>query len=169
MNNKQKLMIFVSFALLIMLGVRSVNAYFYTYVSAEGTMPIYLYDESEITESVPDVGIKSLTIQSTGEDPIFVRVRAIAPSEVTVSLNEEMTGWSLKGDYYEYAEKIDSGKDVTVIFDVDLGDSAKDGEIYNVALVYEATPAHYSDDKGWYCDWNDVIPPGEAIVVEGGN
>ncbi len=171
MNKRIRLLAFVSLLLVVALSVESSLSYFYTYTEAKGQFNVSLNDESEIEEPTPEIGIKHLIIESTGKDPIFVRVHAFAPKNEIYDLKKESmdAGWSFNSSdgFYYYDQKLDSGQSIDILFDIDLPEDAKAGEEYNVVLVYEATPALYSPDRGWYADWNKIIPPGTAIVEEG--
>lgn len=170
MNKKQiKILTFVSLILVAFLSVQSTLSYFYTYVTADGAFTVLLNDKSEIDEKIPEAGIKNLIIKSTEKDPIFVRVKYFAPKKESVKLADGQPKWSAPDSegYFYYSDKLDGGQEVEVKFDVAPPTDAKAGEEYNVILIYEATPALYSETNGWYADWNRVIQPGTAIVEEG--
>jgi len=149
----------LSFLILIMLlavYVPSTLSYFFTYTKAEGTVTVELFDDSTMEECVHNT-IKEISVTADEEsDPIFVRVKTFAPSDVMV--DSETAGWNRKDDGYwyygapiagtssDYKQLFASNADIN--FDVALPSTEEndfeEGDNRHVVVIYEATPALYA-------------------------
>ena len=168
MNKKICLLTFVSLVLVLAVLIQSSMAYFYAFTNAKGKVTVTLFDDSEIIESKVTVNMKNLVITNTGTDPIFVRAKAVYPSDCTVTLSDESAsaGWVVKEEWCEYGTKLEKQESIEIKFNVVLPENAPDGAEYNIVLLYEATPA-LNNGSQWYADWTRIISPGDAIIEEG--
>lgn len=165
MNKLKKALVLCSFALLCLAAVRPAAAYFYTYAQTEGVVNVELFDESEIQESITSEG-KEVRIGAVPEsDPVFIRVKYIAPSDPSIVDIEVVTNenW-VEGEadefgniFYYYTLPID-GKtdDPDVIKNVtetslDIKITAKqeseERDPFNVVVLNEMTPALFSETE----------------------
>ena len=171
MIKKTYILSFVSLLLILGITVKSTMSYFYTYTDAKGSFTVSLDDESFIEEDPPTLNIKNLKISNTGKDPIFVRVKAILPDPEVAKLSQASkdAGWTEKGqdDFYYYTKVLESGDMIEIKFDLNMPESLKAGEEYNIVLLYEATPALYNETDGWHANWDHIIPPDSEHVKEG--
>lgn len=162
-------------ALMATVGVTS--AYFTTYASAKGSIPIILQEETQITEDL-DGNTKVVTIEN-GENsrPVFVRVKAFSGS--TYPLEFSGSSWVLGDDgYYYYSNadkslkvldpgsKTDNGNELRV--SIQFPKDSVDGDNFNVVVIYETTPVLYNADGTTYADWTVILDNGD-VRPEGGD
>lgn len=142
--------------LVLTAAVPSAFAYFTTYVSAIGKKTVNLQDKTDIQEEIV-VTTKNITITADqGSEPVFVRARAFWPEGYTVEYNKKVTGskWTQNGDWWEYADPIaDNGtgtyRKTTDPLTIDVTAypaTVKVGDTFNLVVVYESTPARYTED-----------------------
>lgn len=136
------------------MGIQGTLAYFTTYASATGSLPLSLGSTTtEIKETVGD-RTKEIQIVNTGETDCYVRVRVFAGDLFTIKYVDETGPWSKgKGDWYYYNKVLPAG-DTTETLKVII--NVPDGytEDFNVAVVQECTPVLYQEDGTPYADWN---------------
>lgn len=190
MKRNNLLFITLTIVLLVLVSVPSALAYFYTYTEVEGTIVVNLSDGSDIVERI-EKGNKIVNITAIdNSEPVFVRVKYIAPSNMTADeliIVPDAEGWSKDGEYYYYAKPID-GKDNTtlsgttdkpLIISVQRPSDSTDDDVFNVIVLYEMTPAQFSEtaptptpkyiypaDGGgyWYADWTKTVSPDEVLT-----
>ena len=161
-------------------------AYFTTYTEARGGYPVFLGDQTEITEEFSD-WTKFVTIhnEADSKEPVWIRVKAYS----TYDLIFEGADWSAGDEgYYYYARPVEAGQD-TGVLSVKIGrldasgtlqDPAKPGqggaqdpdnpqeapegnlkESFNVIVIYESTPVRYGADGSLLpADWNQILDTG---------
>ncbi|MBR1780155.1 MAG: hypothetical protein IJ751_01970 [Oscillospiraceae bacterium] len=150
---KKKNIVLVALALVLVLTatVGSALAYFTTYVSAQGRIPIRLGTTTTIDE--PDVTefTKHVYITNTGAAACYVRARGFSASEYPLTYSGE--GWSDGGDGWWYYDSILPGVDPndesavparTTELLVAIGNvpaDEADVDAFNVVVVYESAPA----------------------------
>ena len=157
-------------------------AYFTTYASAKGSIEISLEEQTTIKEDF-DSWVKHLTIANNGTDsrPVFVRAKAFAGEEYTLTYSG--SGWSQGADGYYYYGTAPTGdlaeaKGGTILMpgketsqlDVTISDvpaGAKPGDNFNVVIVYETTPVLYDESGEPYANWNNILDNGN--LSEGGD
>ena len=105
---------------------------------------------------------KHVSIENTGDYDCFVRVRAFAPSDITLSYQPEDSGWTDGGDGFWYYDQIlPAGETTATKLNVSYTFPATDSEDapaeFNVIVVEECTPVLYKADGTAYADWNNVI------------
>lgn len=149
-------------------SVGSAWGYFTASTAASGGYPVVVGSDTEIKEDF-SAGIKYITITNKeGSAPVYVRARAYCSSQVTVSYADESGKWTPGDDgYYYYSDVLEGGKD-TAVLQVEIENipkDAKDGDSFNVVVVYECTPVLYKDGAP-YADWNQIL--NNADNAEGG-
>ncbi len=171
-NNK--LIIVIAAALLLLLSVPSALSYIFTYTKENLQNDIELKYSTWMKED-PDYKECTKTLRITAdEDSDYVFVRAIAFSDtgepiIYEGAHGESTKWH-KGDqdYWYYSDPIkdgDKAEDLIVYFG-EVPANAKIGEDYHVVVLYEGTPALFSETPVdgawpdpvsgfWYADWSD--------------
>ena len=125
-------------------------AYFTTYASAKGGVTLRMGHEDEITEEF-NSWRKNLTITSTEDSrPVYVRARGFcAEYDLTYS---ESQNWTPVGDWMYYTKILPPGGEadtlVVRIHDVpkNVTEGAKDGQSFNVIVVYESTEIQYDEN-----------------------
>jgi hypothetical protein len=137
----KKITLLAAAALVLVLGVSvgTAMAYFTTYATAKGGVPVTLGAETTIHEEYGDWE-KTISIENTGEVPVFVRAQVIAGSQITVTV--EGTDWSFGDDgYWYYSEALPvGGKTANLVASIDKGDVESS---FNVVVVQECTPVMY--------------------------
>lgn len=175
-----KLIIMISIVLLAIVTVPSALAYFYTYAQTEGTVKVSLSDGSKIKEDFKNQEKQITIVAEDNSDPVFVRVKYIAPSGTveSVTLND---GWVNGSDgYYYYTTPID-GKEgglpastaTTLNIKIEYPADAEKGDSFSVIVLHEMTPALFSQTEPsaeykyfdlekngwWYADWKTTVEP----------
>ena len=131
-------------------GPGNVLAYFTTHAEAQGVQTINLYYETHIDEDV-EAGVKTVSISSEeGSFPVYVRVKVF--SEVELSVEPDPAGsWTEGAGGYWYCEAPLEGGGKTAdlvisVADKNLKDKYKEGDVFDVIVVYEVTPVVYEPD-----------------------
>jgi hypothetical protein len=156
-NRSKKITLLAAAALVLVLGVSvgTAMAYFTTYATAKGGVPVTLGAKTTIHEEYDD-WTKTVSIENTGEVPVFVRAKLIAGSQITVTV--EGTGWSQgKDGYWYYKEALPvGGKTQNLVASIE-----KDADMtssFNVVVVQECTPVMYDANGNAVtaenADWN---------------
>ena len=169
MNKKAILLFVLSVALVLSVSANVAFAYFTTYAQARGGYVVHLGDTS-IEEKFSN-WVKRVSIHSEDDaPPVFVRARAYAGDVYTLIYNSEKdpdTGesyWSRGFDkdgnwdgYYYYWAILYPGESTEELMirieGVPDEDVVKDGDHFNVVVIYETTPVLYDDDMNPYFDW----------------
>ena len=116
--------------------------------------------KTEITERTANESKKVVAITNNGNAPCFVRVKAFAGDDVSMSVTEG-SGWSAAGtNCWAYGPVVMPGDPPTsdLVIALKLPDDYKDGDTINIAVVYEATPALWNDESGtYYADWTKDV------------
>lgn len=147
-------------------------AYFTTYVVAEGGKELELgFTTTEPIEKIV-AGAKEITIQNTGENDCYVRVKVFAGSKyaLTFAEGESDSRWSAgKDGYYYWTEILPAGSEgqggVTGVLKIriDCQDTTMDS--FNVIVVQECTPVPF-DENGGQISWDKVDWSRTADVVK---
>ena len=169
-------------ASILTMGINNALAYFTTYTSAEGGIPIHLGEErTEITETF-DSRTKHVTITNdAGSGPVYIRARAFcARYELTYksvpegTWTQENGSWNRivpegeSGEYWYYKDIVEGGGSTTtldVVIDIPSlsegtngeGTKPEDGESFNVIVIYESTPVRYDENGEPYADWSGIL------------
>ena len=145
-----------AFVMILTLSVPSALAYFTTYVRAQGMKEVKLTDHTELTE--PQVVNKEKHVVITADpdsDPVWVRARAYAPENLQVYYTNT-TGWteSESDDWWYYNTSIKGGESTSeLLVSISFPENAKDGDTFNVVVVYECTPV-LGDTGPVNADWS---------------
>ena len=161
-KNKLFLML-LAVIMILCVSIGPALAYFTAYTTAKGSATMALVPKTDITEPTANSGKKELVISNTGNAPCFVRVKAFASNGVTLSA-EASGSWSSSGtDCWTYGPVLMPGAETSklVITLGNLPENPEIGDNFNVAVVYEATPALWNDESGtyefnWSKDVNDI-------------
>ena len=169
---KRKHLILALLAIVLVLGaaIGPAMAYFSTYTTASGRVPIELGDETEIEERWLD-WTKQIAITNQKGQPVFVRARAY--SGMTYPATTDATeDWYRDGDWWYYRYPVAAGDTATGLsvhvnkVPAGMGEGYEPaiGENFNVVIIYESTPVQYREDGTPFADWEMVLD----IVTEGG-
>ena len=157
---KRAKILLAALALLLVIGVSvpSAMAYFTAYTEAQGAQSLTLAPKTTFEETEVQNWTKHLVMQNTGESPVYVRARAFAGSEFTLTYSGN--GWSDGGDgYWYYGAILEAGQSSEELL-VAIGNipqDVKEGDGFNVAVVYEATPVRYDENGNPYADWSVIL------------
>lgn len=154
MNKKNKLILLLMIMLTFMISIPKTLAYFTTYTKAKGTAPVMLREVVEFKEENIG-GNKRVVIRANKDsDPIYVRIRAYASSEIEDLMRYvfEDGEWKMTSDgWYEYQKVLMAGDEAGM--DIEIEKVNIELAQFNVIVVYEYIPA-ISDGKGGYVkDW----------------
>lgn len=158
----------ISLAALLILtaGIKEAWGYFTTYAEAKGGGRISLGYETEIKEEV-STWTKTVTISNkSGSQPVYVRVKAFCGNEFT--LDYSGTNWSKGAEDYWYYNGIVYGGAAAEALSVGINNipaDAKEGDEFNVVVIYESTPVRYDTAGNPYADWSATLDSGRT---EGG-
>jgi hypothetical protein len=154
MKKKTLLAALLAAALTLGASVGSALAYFSAYTSAGGERALALVPVTTITETQVNENMKKIVVTNTGGAPCFVRVLAFPGGGVTLG-GEGGNGWAARNTegYWYYAPVLAPGE-ASGELEIPIGDLPAEGE-FNIALVYESTPAIYNAGTGDYeADWS---------------
>lgn len=155
----------MAMAAMILVGtltVKSAMAYFTTYASAKGSMQMHMgFTETVPREEVDSKG-KHITVENVGDYDCFVRVRAFAPTEITLTYQAEDSGWTDGGDGFWYYDQIlSAGKSTDTALNVSYTfpktEDEDSPEEFNIVVIQECTPVLYKADGMAYADWTNTI------------
>lgn len=159
----KKASIALFFLVVVMVVCASLPAawgYFNTYTRTQGGMPIGFRSETEFEEDVSEM-TKHLTVKNKeGSPDIFVRARGFSDSAHPLTYSAPDGGWVDGGDGFWYYQSVLAAGESTTKLDVKIslpeGVEFKDGDEFNVVVVYESTLALYNED-GPYADWSVIL------------
>lgn len=166
MKGRNYLLVAAAAVLVASASIKPAMAYFTDSHIAVGKRTIKLGDSilTPPEDSVSNM-IKTVSITNTGDYEVFVRVRAIAPEGVKVTINKECEAdWVLVGDYYYYATSENVENDGTVLSTkektkplkldiVEPTDGNLKGQPFNVVILQEATKVLYHENGKAFADW----------------
>lgn len=125
-------------------------SYFTTYVTAQGGYTLELAQRRVFTHETVDANVKSVTVENTGEQECYVRVRVVSTTEVPVSYAG--AGWMDGGDgYWYYQDPVQPGGSTGVLkASINLPTSSPErpipeGTQVNVVVLSECAPVLYDD------------------------
>ncbi len=159
MKLKHIILPLLAVALLIGAVIQPAMAYFTTYTRAKGGYTIRQSTTTFIDESFDDWQ-KTVTIQNKEGKAVFIRARAFAGSEYTLTYTGE--NWSDGSDgWYYYSEALPAGTTASaLVVSISNLPKAEEGGNFNVAVVYESTPVQYEDDGTTFADWDMILDRG---------
>jgi hypothetical protein len=147
-------------------------AYFTTYVIAEGGRELELGFTTTVPAEEIREGAKLITIQNTGSNDCYVRVKVFAGSMVSLTFaeGESDLSWTAGKDGYYYWKRIlQAGPEGqgevtgTLKIKIDCGDTTMDS--FNVIVVQECTPVTF-DENGEPLTWDKVDWDRTADVIK---
>lgn len=165
---KNVLLAMTACMLILSAGAGSAWAYFTTYTEARGGYTIRLGSQSTVTETL-DRWTKHVTVTNDeASGPVYIRAKAIAGSQYVLAYSSADGKWTQGADdFYYYSDIVEAGGS-TEILDIRIDNvptEAKDGDSFNVVVVYESTPVVYRDGEA-VADWNGELITGST--EEGG-
>jgi hypothetical protein len=144
-KGNKKVTILAAAALLLVMSVSAgtAMAYFTTYATAKGGVPVALGPETTVHEDYEDWE-KTISVENTGDVPVYVRAKVIAASQFTVTI--EGSEWSLGNDGYWYYEEVlpVGGRTENLVASIEKLDEVTSS--FNVVVVQECTPVMYDTD-----------------------
>ena len=161
------ILVALSVVLVLCAAVGPVWAYFTTYVTAKGGMPVRMGMTTTVSE--PDVSkwTKHVVVNNQGPESCYVRAKAFAVPEFVLTYSDQSGFWSPGGEgYYYYAQPVAKGEATSeLLIKIDnIPADVRDGDSFNVAVVYESTPVLYDENGEPYADWTQSV----TIENEGG-
>ncbi len=176
---KKKHFILAALAVVLVLSssIGIALAYFTTYATARGGYVIHLGNQTELREDYEN-GQKTLQIKNTAEAgtrPVFVRAKALAGTDVTLTYADE-NHWYDGGDGYHYYTEAVYGQEttgqevITITFPKQKDDTGKDiepkdGTVVNVTVIYECVPAVFTAEG--FPDRTTAWANGKVTVING--
>ena len=179
MKRKTLILAVLACALVLGLNVSPAMAYFTDWTQANGGLEVSVTPNTDIYEYWGD-GVKEVTITNKGDGehgatiPVFVRARSYAPAKLDQKIIGK--GWTDGGDgWWYYGTNPDALTELAVDSEttplkVEINlpkvQTEKDptgelvGTMYNVIVVYEATPAVYNADGTTAPDWDYILDSG---------
>lgn len=169
MKRKNILLAALAVSLTLSAGAGSAWAYFTTYTDAAGGYTLELGDKTTITEEEPTNWTKHVVITSQEDSqPVYVRARAFCGSDYELLYSDGSGKWSPSDDgYYYYSDILNAGES-TEMLDIkieNIPEEVKNGDNFNVVVIYETTPVRYREDGTPYADWSAKLNTG---TVKGG-
>ncbi len=168
MKRRQILLTVLAVALVLSVSIGGAWAYLTARTSAKGGITVNAGPTTDITE--PDVSswVKHVVITNDEDSsPVFVRARGYAGQLYTLTYSGD--GWTDGGDGWWYCdEAVEPGGSTPELL-VTIGGAPADpenGQSFNVAVLYEATPAVYDASGEPAPDWDLTSDEG---TTEGGN
>lgn len=142
-------------------------AYFTTYATAKGGVPIELgYTETKSQETVV-AEMKEIKLENTGDYPCFVRVKALTGDAYKEGLRyQEPSGegkWVPGADGYYYYDEVLAPGELTPQLDVSFSFPKEKPADFNVIIVQENTPVLYDEDGNPYGDWNATADVSQSV------
>lgn len=169
LHKKPLIMAAATLALTGTLAVGSAMAYFTTYSTAGGGVKMNMgFTETVPKEEVDENG-KHITIENTGNYDCFVRVKAFAPKELTLTYNAPGGGWTAGDEGYWYYDKVlPAGKKTETELNIKYTFPSRDDkpEEFNIVVIQECTPVLYDEDGNPYANWNHVIKDDSTQTTE---
>lgn len=154
--------------LILSVGAGSAWAYFTTYTEAQGGYAIQLGSQSTVTETLDSWTKHVVITNDAASGRVFIRARAFAGSPYELNYSSAGGKWTLGADgFYYYSDVVEAGGS-TETLDIKIDHvpaEVKEGDSFNVVVVYESTPVVYKDGEA-VADWAaELITGGTA---EGG-
>ncbi len=164
---RRNALILAGLALVLVLcaSIGTALAYFTTYAQTRGGFALDLRHRSEIevTEKFSQWTKRITLTNSETAGPVFVRARAIAPTALTLQYLDESGKWTPGEDgFYYYGGVLNAGESTPELLAKIAGVpvAPREGESFNVVVVYESTPALYTADGTPYADWTSRLVTG---------
>ena len=172
---KKKTVFLLAFAVALILATTLPNAfaYFYTYARAAGGYTIQLGDKTTITEPKVENWTKHIVVESEPDSqPVYVRVKAFAGNKysLTYGCGKDTEGnpyWKKKekdDGYFYYTGILQGGQSTEEMWVKieNIPTGAKEGDSFNVVVIYETTPVIYDENGQPHADWDVVLNSGST-------
>ena len=157
MKNKWKVLAVLAVVLVLVASLGSAISYFTTYAEAKGGHILNM--GTQIEEEVYDWTKHVVITSKENTIPVYVRAKAIAPSQFGLIYSGE--GWTLGDDgFYYYDAVLEGGKETSeLLVEIhDIPTDVKEGDDFNVVVVYECTRATDPDGNPLSApDWNALL------------
>lgn len=155
----KKRILYLVAAVTIILGTTAVKpavAYFTDTKSTEGRFEVKIGDgKPEIEEDVSEM-TKRVTVKNTGDYDIFVRIKAIYPSEMCTISYIPTEGWENRNDgYFYYNKPLAPGEATPEASPLTIKVeriSGTEGD-FNVIILQEATKVLYDENGNQIYQW----------------
>ena len=172
MKKKTVLLLALSIALILAASIDSAMAYLTSYAEAKGGYTIELGSNTTIKEDF-SAWTKRVTITNDlNGQPVYVRALAFCGSAYQLEFKDESGLWKVgKDGYYYYKNILNPGESTSKLL-VQINNvpkDVKDGESFNVVVIYETTSVLYKQDGKPYADWTAKLDSGSSSSGEGGN
>lgn len=157
MKQARKLLVLLALVLALTTILPTALAYFTTNASAAGSVAVALGSDPSIKEDVDETHGKTVTITNgaNSAQPVFVRMRAFASSDMSLNYSENDTSiWEKKDDgWYYLRQPLAPGDKQT--FYVNFN-NPQPGTIddFDITVVYETTPVVYDKDGNAQANWD---------------
>ena len=164
----------LAFALVAGSGIGTAWAYFTSFATAKGSYTLRLGDREDIEEDVVEGKKEGVISVSEDSQPVFIRARGFCGDEYSLAYDKESENWTEgKDGFWYYGSPVEAnGKTDKLIIHILDKDGKKidaskvaDGTKFNVIVVYESTPAIYSEDGKATADWDGKVTVNKTITV----
>ncbi len=168
MKNKKLLLALLAVIMILCVSIGPALAYFSAYTVAEGKKTVKVVPDTTITEKTRTESQKVLFVTNSGDAPCFVRAKAFAGGGVTLGTTGG-NGWAAQNSegYWVYTSVLMPGEPTnTLTIPIsNVSTSPKDGDGFNIAVVYESTTAIWDDAEGKYIAGWDRDPVQDVDIV----
>ena len=148
MKHKNYWMSLLALVLILTAAVQPALAYFTANSRADGSVPLTLGSTTEIQEEVVDL-TKSVTIQNTKGDPVWIRAIAYAGQSFTLEVGGDNWTGSGARTWIYYNDPVPAGS-ATAPLTVKVVDIPTSEEYvmtsFNVSVQYESIPVQYDEN-----------------------
>ncbi len=167
MKYKKYLLAMAALVLVAVTAVPVSMAYFTDTESAQGGFQVSLGDISHEPRENVEGMTKMISIDNTGDYPVFVRVKAEAPDGVNVAIADGTdSGWTLKDDgYYYYSEVVEAGKSTPengLKLEIKPNDDFT-GDSFDVIILSECSRALFDESGAAYADWTTTTTSKDTV------
>ena len=161
----------LALCLILITAVPQTLAYFTGHVDADGSVPVYLIEKTEIQESFKD-WVKDVTVENTEGRSVWIRARAYWGQTFNVEVSG--SGWTYnESDGWWYCDEPIAAGETTPSLKVaikDIPETVTEDEMneFNIAVVYESTPVYYNEDgSAKAADWTSTLDQ-RTVTTTGG-
>ena len=142
-NRLIAVMAVVAVVLITAVSTKEAMAYFTTYATAQGSLPVTLGPKTEVHENFKD-WTKNIQVENTGDVSVYVRVKVIAGSQFTITAKG--SNWSAGNDGYWYYSKPVAVGELTESIEAYIKVVADVESSFNIVVVQECTPVEYDEN-----------------------
>ncbi len=114
----------------------------------------------DLQEEVDDNNDKHIKLSSdvNSEFPAYVRIKLFSPDYIPIDLASNLNSKWKPGendDWIYYDEALGAGNITNeLVAKIGFPEQAKEGDHFNIIVVYEYVPAQYDDNGNPYANWN---------------